>query len=90
VIVITEPSPVFPPVTRTRRLRLSPKLVSEIASAATASRNQPTFRLVSTRKDSARVWRSTMMTLISTAMASVASRLRRTSYPRGACTGTRD
>ena len=86
---MTDPNPVCPPLTRTRIVRLRPKLLSEIASAATASRNQPTFRLVSTCKDSARVWRSMTMTLIRTAMARAASRLRRTWYPRGACTGTR-
>ena len=89
VIIITDPNPICLPLTCTRIVRLRPKLVSEIASAATASANQPAFRLASTCKDSARVWRSMTMTLIRTAMASAASRLRRTWNPRGACAGTR-
>ena len=75
MIIITDPNPICLPLTRTRRLRLSPKLVSEIASAATASRNQPTFRLVSTRSDLASVRRSMTITLTRTAMARAASRL---------------
>lgn len=75
VIIITDPNPICLPLTCTRIVRLRPKLVSEIASAATASANQPAFRLASTCKDSARVWRSMTMTLIRTAMASAASRL---------------
>ena len=88
VIIITDPNPICLPLTCTRIVRLRPKLVSEIASAATASANQPAFRLASTCKDSARVWRSMTLTLIRTAMASAASRLRRTWNPRGACAGT--
>ena len=77
------------PLTRISCFRLSPKLDSEITSAARASRNQAQFRWASTCSDSASVWRSMTMTLTRTATARAASRLRRTRYRRGARAGTR-
>jgi hypothetical protein len=77
VTAITERKVVGRPLTRMSSIRLSPKLESEIASDAKASRNQAQFSRARTCSDSARVWRSTTMTLTRTAMARAASTLRR-------------
>ena len=79
---MTELSLVRRPLTRTSSVLLSPKLVRETASDASASRNHAQFRWASTCSESARVCRSMTITLTRTARASATSMVRRSPYRR--------